>query len=135
MLAKVFEGLEVGIEAFLLRVGDEDDSVSPFQDEFAAGFVEDLAGDGVEMQARFEAADGAQIERKEVKEQRAVSLRGQGNHLALLAGAGVVVNPLQIGGLAAQTGSVVDQLAVDLACGKVDERHRLARKPGNSLIA
>jgi len=35
----------------------------------------------------------------------------------------VVVDPLQVGGLSAQTWTVVHELAVDFASRKIDERH------------
>jgi hypothetical protein len=35
----------------------------------------------------------------------------------------MVVNPLQVGGLSAQTWTVVHQLAIDFARRKIDERH------------
>jgi hypothetical protein len=36
----------------------------------------------------------------------------------------MVVDPLQIGGFAAKAGAVVNELAVDLASGKIYKRHR-----------
>jgi len=37
------------------------------------------------------------------------------------------INPLQIGGLTPEAGAVIDQLAVDFPCRKVDERHDFLR--------
>src|SRR4029077_11373982 len=75
------------------------------------------------MKAGLEAAHGSQIKRKKIEKEGAVRFGGQGNHLALLALSGVVVDPLQVGGLSAQTWTVVHQLAVDFARRKIDERH------------
>src|SRR5260370_18326580 len=75
------------------------------------------------MKARFESASRSQLQRQEVKEQRAVRLRRQRHHFSLLVLPGVVVDPLQVGGLSAQTWTVVHQLAVDFARRKIDERH------------
>lgn len=41
---EVVERLEVGFEAGLLGVGDEDDGVGALEDQLAAGVVEDLPG-------------------------------------------------------------------------------------------
>src|SRR2546430_1715156 len=64
------------------------------------------------MKARFEAAHRSQVQRKKIEEQRAVRFRGQRHHFALLVLAGVVVNPLEVGGFSAETRAVVNQLAI-----------------------
>ena len=53
---QVVERFDVGVHALLLGVGDEDDAVDAAQNQLAAGVVEDLSGDGVEVDARLEAA-------------------------------------------------------------------------------
>src|SRR5947208_15389385 len=75
------------------------------------------------MKARLESAHRSQIQGQEVEKERSVRLGRQGHHLALLVLSGVVVDPLQVGGLSAQTWTVVHQLAVNFASRKVDERH------------
>ena len=40
---EVFEGFEVGVEAFFLRIGDEDHAIRAFQDELPAGLIEHLS--------------------------------------------------------------------------------------------
>src|ERR1700704_1819908 len=75
------------------------------------------------MKARLEPAHRSQIQRQKVEEQRAVRFRRQRHHLALLILPRVVVDPLQVGGLSAQTWTVIHQLAVDFARRKIDERH------------
>src|SRR5271165_814145 len=75
------------------------------------------------MKARFEPAHRSQIQRQKIKEQRAVCLCRQRNHLAFLVLPRVIVDPLQVGGLSAQTWTVVHQLAIDFARGKIYERH------------
>src|SRR5258708_10950164 len=77
------------------------------------------------MEARFETSYGSQIQGKKIKEQGAVGLRSQGDHFTLLVLPGVVVDPLQVRGLSAQTWTVVNKLAVNFARRKVDERHVL----------
>jgi hypothetical protein len=75
------------------------------------------------VEARLEPTDGAEIQGKEIEEQGAVRFRGQGHHFALLVLAGVVVDPLEVGGFSAQTWTVVNELAVNFARRKIDERH------------
>jgi hypothetical protein len=87
------------------------------------------------MKARFEAAHGSQIQRQKIKKQRAIRFRGQRNHLALLVLPRMVVNPLQVGGFSAQTWTVVHQLAIDFARGKVDEGHLGQLDLGLNFIA
>src|SRR3989338_8001186 len=74
---EVAEALEVGLHAGGLRVGDENHAVHALQDQLARGVVEHLAGDGVEVEARAEAADLAQVEGQKVEEQGAVGLGGE----------------------------------------------------------
>ena len=120
---QVLHGLEIGIQPLFLRICDEDDTIGALQDELAAGFVEHLSGHSVEVEPGLEAANRAQVERKKIEEESAVGLGGQGNHFPFLVLAGVVVDPLQVGGLSAQTWTVVHQLAINFARGKIDERH------------
>src|SRR5438309_3293727 len=83
------------------------------------------------MEARLESAHGSQIQRQEIEEQRAVGFRCQGNHFAFLILSGVVVHPLQVRGLPAETGAVIHELAVNFARRKINERHcsSTLRKP------
>src|SRR6266849_4064450 len=73
------------------------------------------------MEAGAEAAYSAKIQRKEVKEERAVGLRGQGDHLAFLLVYRLIENMLQVRGFTAQTGAVVHDLAVNLASRKINK--------------
>ena len=75
------------------------------------------------MKARFKPAHRAQIQWQKIKEQRAVRLRGQRHHLALLILAGMVVHPLQVRGFSTQTWTVIHQLAVNFARRKINKRH------------
>src|SRR5467141_2712734 len=75
------------------------------------------------MKARLESAHRSSIQWQEVEEQRAVRLCRQRHHFSLLVLPRVVVDPLQVSGLSAQTWTVVHQLAVNFARRKIDERH------------
>jgi len=75
------------------------------------------------MKAGLEPAHRSQIEGEEIEEQRAIRLGGEGDHFPLLILSGVIVDPLQVRGLSAQTGTVVHELAIDFARRKINERH------------
>src|SRR5262249_2216844 len=126
---QVLQRLDVRLHALDLRIGDEHHAVDALQDQLAAGVVEDLAGDGVEVKPRLEAADLTQRQRQEVEEQGALGLGGERDHAPLGVGAGLRVDVLEVCRLAAQTGSVIDQLAVDLAGRVVDEAHESVSTP------
>ncbi len=96
---------------------------TPLRMSFARCVVEDLPRHGVEMETSLESADIAELERQEVEKQRSIGLRRQRNELPLSVGVRLVVNELQIGRLPAQTGAIVDDLAVYLSRSVVDERH------------
>ena len=87
VLAQVFlevaNGLDVGVHSRLLGVRDEHDAVHALQDQLAGRVVEDLARNGVEMEARAEAANRSQLDRQEVEEERALALGRQRDQLAL----------------------------------------------------
>src|SRR5256885_5410283 len=85
------------------------------------------------MEARLESTYRPQIQWQKIKEQRAVGLRRQRDHLPFLILPGMVVNPLQVGGLSAQTWTVIHQLAVNFARRKIDERHVLSVRLGQKL--
>ena len=92
-----------------LRVRHEDHSVHALQDELSRGVVENLAGNRVEVEAGLEAAHGSEVEREKVEEQRAVSLRGKRDQLPFRLRIGLVVDVLEVGGLAAQPRPVIDR--------------------------
>src|SRR6478735_5006099 len=118
---QVFQRFNVGVEALFLRIGHKDHAIHAAQDQLSAGIVKDLAGNGIEMESGAKAADSSQIEREEVKEECPVRFRGQGDHLALLFVDRFIENMLQVRGLTAQTGAVIDDLAVNFAGGKVNK--------------
>ena len=129
---QVVEGLDIGILALFLRVGDEHDTVDTAQNELAASIVEDLSGNGVEVDSGFEAAHVAQVEGQEVEEEGTLGFRGKGDHLAFLLVRGLLVNDLQVRGLAAQSGTVVHDLAVNLAGCEVDETQAFPQTRGRT---
>src|SRR5215210_7318091 len=85
------------------------------------------------MEFYLEPANGTQINRQEIEEQRALGLGRQGDHLPPGSRRHLVVDVLQVGRLAAQSGAVVHQLTVDLARGVVDHRHGCVPQAPKSL--
>ena len=127
VLAQVIERFEIGVEALFLGIRDKDNSIGALENQAAAGFVKDLAGNGVKVKAGLESADGAEVERKKIEEKSAIGFRGERNHLSLLIRTSMLVDPLQVGGLSAETRAVIHKLAVDLASGKINKRHDFLR--------
>src|ERR1700693_750707 len=121
------ESFDVGIHALFLRVGDENDAIDAAQDQLAAGVIENLAGNRIEVNASLEAANRAQVERQKIEEQGPFRLRRQRDHLSLLLFGGFLVDELEIRSLAAQPSAVVNDLAIDLAGRKVDETQDFPR--------
>ena len=118
---EIVHGLEIGVHALFLRVSDEDDAINAAQNELAAGIVKNLSRNGVEVHAGFEAAHGAEIEGKEIEEQGSLSLSGERDHLAFLLLGGLLIDVLQVGGLATKPGAVIHDFAVNLAGCEVYE--------------
>ena len=123
VLVQVLHRLDVGVHPLDLAVRHEHHAVHSLEDQLARGVVVHLARHRIEVELDLEAADGAEIDRQEIEEEGALGLGGQRDHLPSRAGRHLVVHELQIGGLAAEPGPVVHQLAVDLAGGVVDHRH------------
>src|SRR5947209_3653844 len=73
------------------------------------------------METRAEASNCSEIQRQEVKEERTVGFRRQGDHLAFLLVDRLIENMLQVRCFTAQTGAVINDLAVNFASGKVYE--------------
>ena len=123
VFAEVLEALEVRVEHRRLRVGDEDDAVDAFEDELARRVVEDLAGDRVELQARLESADDADVDRQQVEEERAVGLGLQAHHLAAALRRGLGVDVVEVGRLPTEARTVVNDLRRHLHRRVVEEDH------------
>jgi hypothetical protein len=67
------------------------------------------------VEAGLESPDLTEREGQEVEEERALRLRLQRDHLALRLGVRLGVDVLEVGRFPAETRTVVDDLAVDLA--------------------
>src|SRR5260370_41521104 len=67
--------------------------------------------------------DGAEVQWEKVEKQRALALGGDGEQLAACVLRRLSVDVLKIGGLAAVPCAPVDNLAVNLTAGYIDERH------------
>jgi hypothetical protein len=76
------------------------------------------------VESGFEAPNRTEIQREEVEKERTVGFRRQGDHLPLLFFRGFVVNALQVRRFTAQSGAVIDDFAVDLAGGEIDETQK-----------
>ena len=77
------------------------------------------------MKPRLKAAHLAQIERQEVEEQRPLGLGRDRQEIAFGGLWHLAMNILEIRRLAAHARPVVDDFAMNLACGDVDECHEI----------
>src|SRR5207248_10484841 len=101
IVLKIVERLDICVHAFWLRIGYEDYAIHAAQDQLAAGIVEDLSGNGIEVEASLETANSTQVEWKEVKEESSIGLCGQRDHFAVLLLVGFLKDLLKIRGLPA----------------------------------
>src|SRR3954466_3736456 len=124
VVMEIVEGFQVGVHTLFLGVGYKYHAVHTAQDQFPAGIVENLSWNGIQVKPSLKSADCSQIQGQEVEEQRTVGFRRQGDHFPLLLIAGLVVDDLQIRGFAAEAGAVIDNFAVDLSGGEVNETQR-----------
>src|SRR5207244_11285769 len=99
----------------VLRIGHESDDIHPAQNQLAASIVEYLVRKRIEVNASLEAADRAEIQRKEVEEQSTLSLGGQRDHLAFLLLGRFLIDVLQICRLYDPSGAVLYDLDIDLS--------------------
>ena len=111
--AQAVEALQVGVEEGDLGVGDEDDAVRAAQDALARGLVEDLARGGHELEVDLELADHAGLDGQEVEEVGPVGLGLEADELAPVGAVELIVDVAEVGRLAAQAGTVVDDLDGD----------------------
>ena len=132
---KILHALDVLGELPRLAVGDEHDAVGTVQHQLPRRLVVHLAGDGVELEARREPRDGAEVERQEVEEERAIRLRREGDHLPFAIARHLLVNVMQIRRLPGPPRAVVDDLAGDLTSGVVDQRHGASGEGDGRLAA
>ena len=115
VLVQVPQTLDVVIQLFALRVRHENNAVRAAQHQLARRGVVHLAGNRVELKARCESGDRAEIERQKIEEQGAIGLGGERDHRALALIRHERVDVLQVRRLARPSRAVVDDLARDLA--------------------
>ncbi len=120
---EVHERLAVRFTRGELAVRDENDAVDALQHQPPRGVVEDLTGHGVELEADLHPPDHPDVEGQQVEEQGAVGLGLQAQHLAAGAPRGLLVDPLEVAGLAAQPRAVVHDLGRDLHRRVVHQGH------------
>ena len=126
ILFEIGEALDVLSHFFVLRIGHKDDPVHPAQDELAGGVVDDLPRHGIKLELGFEPLDRHRLDGQEVKKERPIRTRGEGNQFAFVAlgGLNVIVDLHQVGSLAAQGRPVIDDFNLEFFVCLVDDRHR-----------
>jgi len=74
-LAQVLEALQVASSIGFWESATKTMPSTPLRTSLPRGVVEDLAGDGVELQTGLESADDADVDGKQIKEERSVGFR------------------------------------------------------------
>src|SRR5262249_25683598 len=104
-------------------IGDEDDAVDSLQNELARRVVEDLSGNGVELDSGLESADDADVEGQKVEKQGSIRFGLERHHLAAGSGRCAPVDVMEVRGLPAETRTLVNDLGRHLHRGVVKEDH------------
>jgi hypothetical protein len=119
---EVLEALEVVREHRPLRVDDEHETVHAAQDDLAGLVVEDLSGNGAHLKANRVTLDVPELDGQEVEVDRPVLRRRERHELAGPA-LEALVEDLEVAGLSAETGSVIDDLGRQLLRSVVEQGH------------
>src|SRR5262250_2831844 len=86
------------------------------------------------MNASLKTTNRTEIQREEVEKQGSFGLGGERDHFALLLLGGLLINVLQVGGLAAEARAIVDDLAIYLAGCEVDETQGFPSEGGHAHL-
>jgi hypothetical protein len=125
ILLEVLPALLARIQHGRLAVHHEDNAVHALQHQLPGAVVEDLARHGVELELGLETAHHAYVHGQQIEEQGAVRLGVQAHHFTAGLLAGLGVDGVEVGGLSAQTGPVVDDFRRHLPGGVVEKHHSL----------
>ena len=123
ILFKVFQALDVFIHLAAFGIGHEDDTICSLKNQFAGRVVIDLTGNGIDLELGLHASDLSQIEGQEVEEEGAIPLGGDTGEVTHTGLGCLLMNHFQVGGLATQSRTVVDDLAVHFLEREVDLNH------------
>ena len=112
IVLEVHKALDVLLHLFVLRIRHENDSVHAAQHQLPCRVVDDLTRHGVKLELRFKAFDRQRLDGQKVEEERSIRTGRERNELAFVAvgGLNVVVHLDQVGGLAAEGGTVIHDL-------------------------
>src|SRR4030095_14673958 len=110
VLFEIGKRLEVLIPLPAAGGRHQDDAIRALEHELSRGVVIDLAGHGIDLELRGHARDGPEVEGQKIEEERAITFGRNGSQLAHVAPGSLAVYHLEVRGLAAQAGSVIDHL-------------------------
>jgi len=120
---QALEALDIRLTHGSLGIGDKDQAVHTLQNEFSCGVVENLSGDGVELESRLESTDRAHLDGEQIEEQSTVGLGLERHHFAARIRIRLGVDVAQIRRLAAQTRTVIYDLGGHLHRCPIKENH------------
>src|SRR6266480_567982 len=123
VVLEIFETLDVLLHFFPLRIGHENHAIDTAQDELAGGVVNDLTGDGVELEFGDKAFNNQSVEGEKVEEQGAIGGGRERNKVAAVLRINPLMNVAEVGGFAAEGRTVINDLKLNLAAGVINDRH------------
>src|SRR5664279_5414191 len=119
---EVLKTLQVVRQHRPLRVDDEHETVHAAQDDLASLVLKDLSGNGAHLKANRVTFDVPELDGKKVEIDRPVLRRRERQELAGPALEALMEN-LEVAGLSAETGTVVNDLGRQLLRGVVEQSH------------
>src|SRR5438067_3450560 len=123
VVLEIFETLDILLHFFPLRIGHENDAIDTAQDELSGRVVNYLAGYGVELEFGDKAFDNQSVEREKVEEQGAIGCGSERNKVAAVLRINPLMDVTEVGSLAAEGRTVINDLKLNLAAGVINDRH------------
>src|SRR2546421_6412977 len=123
VVLEIFETFNVFLHFFPLRIGHENNAIDAAQDELAGGVINDLTGDGIELEFGDKAFNNQSVEREKVEEQGAIGCGSERNKVAAVLRINPLMDVAEVGGFAAEGRTVINDLKLNLAAGVINDRH------------
>lgn len=126
---QLVEGTDIFLPHLFLGISNENNAVYTFQDKFSCGVIFDLAGHGIQLNFQFVSFDLPHVEGQKIKEQGAISMGLQADHLRLDLFGEFSVDIFKVGGLAAPAGAVIDDLHLNDFFSEIDKAQSILLLP------
>jgi hypothetical protein len=115
--------VNIRFQLYDLRIGDEDHAIDPSEYQFSRVVVKLLSGNCIEVELGFKTIDFYQVEWHEIEEKGSFIPGRHRDQLSPVGRGDLRIYVFEIGGFAAETGAVIDDLAVYFLQGEIDYGH------------